>query len=36
MAHYWIPTYGAKAFLLLCAGLAAAVLLIARKRKPQA
>jgi arylsulfatase/uncharacterized sulfatase len=36
MAHYWIPTYGAKAFLLLCAGLAAAVLLIARKRKHQA
>jgi arylsulfatase A-like enzyme len=35
MAHYWLPTYGAKAFLLLCAGIAAAVLLIARKRKPQ-
>jgi arylsulfatase A-like enzyme len=36
MTHYWIPTYGAKAFLLLCAGLAAAVLLIARKRQPRA
>jgi arylsulfatase A-like enzyme len=33
MTHYWLPTYGAKAFLLLCASIAAAVLLIARKRK---
>ena len=36
MTHYWLPTYGAKAFLLLCASIAAAVLLIARKRKPKA
>lgn len=36
MYNYWIPAYGAKAFLLLCTGLAAAVLLIARKRAPQA